>query len=114
MNAFGVSPGPAAEQMMQLVRRDGGGVRDRLDLGLVAPLFRDEGDRAANGVIVALRGIGRTRLGRAVIGHGKVHHHGIDVGPESHANHPISDSRAPNSVALVPIHTAFGGRQSTG
>ena len=41
-------PGPAAEQMVQLIRRDAGGVRHRLDGRLRAPVLRNEGDGAAD------------------------------------------------------------------
>ena len=61
-------PGPAAEQVMQLVRRDADGVRDLLDLGLGAPVFGDVGDRAAHDGVVVIGGLQRREIGQAVGG----------------------------------------------
>ena len=74
MKAFGRQPGPAAEQMVQLVRRDAGGIRHRLDGRLRAPVLRNEGDGAPHRIIVAERGVLGSRFGEAVLIHGKVHH----------------------------------------
>ena len=46
-------PGPAAEQMVQLIGCHTGGVRHRLDGRLRPPVLGDESDRAAHGIIVA-------------------------------------------------------------
>ena len=67
-------PGPAAEQMVQFIRRHGGGIRHRLDGRLRAPVLRDEGDGAAHGVVVAQRGVLGARLGQALVMYGKCHH----------------------------------------
>ena len=45
-------PGPAAEQMMQLGRRDAGGFGDLIDLRLGAPVAFDVSDGAAHDVVV--------------------------------------------------------------
>ena len=49
---LGSEAGPAAEQVMQLVGRDAGGMGDRLDLGLGAPMLGDIGDGAADDAVV--------------------------------------------------------------
>ncbi len=74
--------GPAAEQVMQFVGRQMCRVRHRLDGRLRAPLFGDEPDRAAHGVVVAQRRalFGRTRKMQVVEGeffHRVGHHGGI-------------------------------------
>ena len=60
-------PGPAAEQMVQFVRRDAGGIRHRFDGRLRAPVLRDEGDGAPHRIIVAERGVLGARLGQAMV-----------------------------------------------
>ena len=45
-------PGPAPEQMMQFGRRDAGGFRDLVDLGLRAPVAADMRDGATDDVVV--------------------------------------------------------------
>ena len=67
-------PGPAAEQMVQFVRRHGGGVGHRLDGRLRTPVLRDESDGAAHQIIVAQRGVLGARLGQALVIYGKCHH----------------------------------------
>ena len=67
-------PGPAAEQMVQFVRRHGGGIRHRLDGRLRAPVLGDEGDGAAHRVVVAQRGVLGARLGQALVMYGECHH----------------------------------------
>ena len=49
---LGGEAGPAAEQVMQFVGRDAGGMGDRLDLGLGAPVLGDIGDGAADDAVV--------------------------------------------------------------
>ena len=66
---------PAAEQMMQLGRGDADRVRDLLDLGLLAPLLRDEADGLADDVVVACRRVQRREVGNAIgREHGVLHH----------------------------------------
>ena len=71
--------GPAAEQMVQFIGRDAGGIRHRFDGRLRAPVLRDESDGAPHRIIVAQRGVLGARFGEAVLIHCKVHH-GFDVG----------------------------------
>ena len=60
---------------MQLGRGDAGRVRDRLDLGLLAPVLGDEGDGAAHDVVVGGGGVQRRKVGNAVgREHGGLHH----------------------------------------
>jgi hypothetical protein len=61
--------------MMQLVRRQAGGLRHRLDGGLRAPVLGDEGDRAPHRVIVAQCGV-EARLDQALVMYGEGHHVG--------------------------------------
>jgi hypothetical protein len=74
--ALGCQPGPAAEQVVQFVGRDGGGIGHRLDGRLHAPVFGDECDRATNGVVVAQRGVLEARLGEAKVMYDERHHAG--------------------------------------
>ena len=67
-------PGPAAEQMVEFIRRDAGGFRHRFDGRLRAPVFRDEGDSAAHRVIIAQRGVLGARFGQAMVVYGECHH----------------------------------------
>ena len=69
-------PGPAAEQMVQFIRRHGGSIRHRLDGRLRPPVLRDEGDGAAHRVVIAQRGVVEARLGQALFLYG-CHHHGV-------------------------------------
>ena len=48
---------------MQLGRGDADGVRDLLDLGLLAPVLRDEADGAADDVVVAGGRVQRREVG---------------------------------------------------
>ena len=59
-------PAPAAEQMMQIGRRDAGGIGDDVDFGLRAPVAADMGDGAADDVVVGRRGRERRELGEAI------------------------------------------------
>jgi hypothetical protein len=72
MKAFGV--GPAAEQMVQLVGRYAGRIRHRFDGRLRPPMFRDEGDGAADRIIVAQRRVLRAGLGEAMVMDCEGHH----------------------------------------
>jgi hypothetical protein len=67
-------PGPATKQMVQLIRRDTGRFRHRLDGRLRAPVLRNEGDGAPDRVIVAQRGVLEARLGQALVMYGECHH----------------------------------------
>ena len=59
---------------MQLGRGDAGGVRDLLDLGLLAPLLRNEADGAAHDVVVARCGVQRLEGNAVGREHGGLHH----------------------------------------
>ena len=50
-------PGPAAEQVVQLVRRHADRMRDLLDLGLRAPVLGNVGDGAAHDGVVVIGGL---------------------------------------------------------
>jgi len=71
---LGRQSGPAAEQVVQLVRGQAGGLRHRLDGRLRAPMLGDEGDRAPHRIIVAQRGVLEARLGQVVVMYGEGHH----------------------------------------
>ena len=57
---------PAAEQVMQLGRRDARGLGDGLDFGLLAPMAADMADGAAHHVIIGGRNGERGRVGDTV------------------------------------------------
>ena len=85
-------PAPAAEQMMQVGRRDAGGVGDRLDLGLRAPIAADMGDGAAHHVVIGRRG-GQRGEAWEVLGDSRFcqgHGHDQYLGRGGGRNHPIS------------------------
>ena len=90
-------PAPAAEQMMQLGRRDAGGVGDGVDLGLRAPVAADMGDGAAHDVVIGRGGrqlrqvrmaAGKRQVGAVMVSCG--HAHDRYLGRAAGANHPIS------------------------
>ena len=58
--------GPAAEQMVQLGRRDAGGFGDGVDFGLLAPVLADVADGAAHHVVIGGGGIERREVGNAI------------------------------------------------
>ena len=68
-------PRPAAEQVMQLGRRDAGGLGDGLDFGLLAPMAADMADGAAHHVVIG-GGFGQKRRVGNAVGrqHGCLHH----------------------------------------
>ena len=83
-------PGPAAEQMVQLGRRDAGGFGDLLDLRLRAPVASDVSDGAAHDVVVG--GGGWTAAPRSEMRSGEsmacLHHVALHLGRQQARNPP--------------------------
>ena len=51
---LGRKPGPAGEQFLQLRRRLSNRIGERIEIGLILPVFGDQFDHPAHGLIVAV------------------------------------------------------------
>ena len=101
---FRRQPGPAAEQVVQLGRRDAGGFGDLFDLRLRAPVAADVSDGAAHDVVIGGGGGQRHGIGYSFgREHGGLHHVALHLGRQGRQAHPISDpKRSPVSARAGP------------
>ncbi len=97
---FRRQPAPATKQMMQLRRRNAGGVGDGFDLGLGAPVAADMSDGAADDVVILRGGRQFGELAEAAaerrlcaVRVGGVCVHAVYLNQSGGANHPLSETQ---------------------